>query len=130
MTVSPPDLHKGSSRAYGATVTGVPTYAAERSRACGNLVGKPPATRTVGFLWGSGVLPGAASWLPAMLDQIHLIDLNPHIRTLAQTVKPATVRSLKAIHLGTALHFRAELTPVRHVRQAPAGLGRRSRPPG
>jgi len=54
--------------------------------------------------------PGAASRLPAVLDQIDLIDLNPRIRTLAQTVKPATVRSLDAIHLGTALHFRAELT--------------------
>jgi predicted nucleic acid-binding protein len=55
-------------------------------------------------------VPGAASRLPAVLDQIDLIDLNPRIRTLAQTVKPATVRSLDAIHLGTALHFRAELT--------------------
>ena len=55
-------------------------------------------------------VPGAASRLPAALDQIDLIDLNPRIRTLAQTVKPATVRSLDAIHLGTALHFRAELT--------------------
>jgi predicted nucleic acid-binding protein len=54
--------------------------------------------------------PGAASRLPAVLDQIDLIDLNPRIRTLAQMVKPATVRSLDAIHLGTALHFRAELT--------------------
>jgi uncharacterized protein len=55
-------------------------------------------------------VPGAASRLPAVLDQIDLIDLNPPIRTLAQTVKPATVRSLDAIHLATALHFRAELT--------------------
>jgi uncharacterized protein len=55
-------------------------------------------------------VPGATSRLPAVLDQIDLIDLNPRIRTLAQTVKPAAVRSLDAIHLGTALHFRAELT--------------------
>ena len=54
--------------------------------------------------------PGAASRLPAVLDQIDLVDLDPRIRTLAQTVKPATVRSLDAIHLGTALHFRDELT--------------------
>lgn len=54
--------------------------------------------------------PGAASRLPAVLDQIDLIDLNPCIRTLAQTVRPATVRSLDAIHLGTALHLRAGLT--------------------
>jgi uncharacterized protein len=55
-------------------------------------------------------VPGAAARLPAVLDQIDLIDLNPRIRTLAQTVKPAAVRSLDAIHLGTALYFRAELT--------------------
>jgi len=53
---------------------------------------------------------GAASRLPAVLDQIDPIDMNPRTRILAQTVKPATVRSLDAIHLGTALHFRAELT--------------------
>ena len=55
-------------------------------------------------------VPGAVSRLPALLDQIDLIGLNPRIRTLAQMIKPATVRSLDAIHLGTALHFRAELT--------------------
>jgi hypothetical protein len=45
-----------------------------------------------------------------ILDQIELIDLNPRIRILAQTVQPATVRSLDAIHLGTALHSRSVLT--------------------
>ena len=45
-----------------------------------------------------------------MLDQIDLIDLDPGIRILAQTAKPATVRSLDAIHLGTALHARQVLT--------------------
>jgi predicted nucleic acid-binding protein len=54
--------------------------------------------------------PDAASRLPAVLDQIDLIDLDPHIRILAQTVRPVTVRSLDAIHLGTALHSRPELT--------------------
>ena len=44
-----------------------------------------------------------------MLDQIDLIDLGPRIRVLAQTAKPATVRSLDAIHLGTALHARPGL---------------------
>jgi uncharacterized protein len=39
-----------------------------------------------------------------------LIGLNPRIRILAQTVQPATVRSLDAIHLGTALHARTMLT--------------------
>jgi uncharacterized protein len=54
--------------------------------------------------------PAAVSRLPAVLDQIDLIDLDPSIRILAQTARPATVRSLDAIHLGTALHSRATLT--------------------
>jgi predicted nucleic acid-binding protein len=54
--------------------------------------------------------PEAVSRLPAVLDQIDLVDLDMSIRRLAQTVKPVTVRSLDAIHLGTALHSRARLT--------------------
>jgi uncharacterized protein len=54
--------------------------------------------------------PDAVSRLPAVLDQIGLIGLDPPIRILAQTVRPATVRSLDAIHLGTALHTRRTLT--------------------
>jgi hypothetical protein len=54
--------------------------------------------------------PEAVSRLPAVLDQIDLIDLDQPIRMLARTVTPATVRSLDAIHLGTALHVRSELT--------------------
>ncbi len=53
--------------------------------------------------------PEAVTRLPAVLDQIDLIDLDPRIRTLAQTAKPTTVRSLAAIHLGTALHARPRL---------------------
>ena len=45
-----------------------------------------------------------------MLDLIDLIPLEPPIRILAQTARPATVRSLDAIHLGTALHARHALT--------------------
>ncbi len=54
--------------------------------------------------------PEAASRLPAVLDQIDLIDLDQRIRMLARTVTPATVRSLDAIHLGTALRSRPALT--------------------
>jgi uncharacterized protein len=54
--------------------------------------------------------PGAVSRLPAVLDQMDLVDLDPRIRILAQTAEPVTVRSLDAIHLGTALHSRARLT--------------------
>jgi hypothetical protein len=45
-----------------------------------------------------------------MLDQIDLIDLDQRIRILARTVQPVTVRSLDAIHLGTALQSRTGLT--------------------
>ena len=54
--------------------------------------------------------PGAAYRLPAVLDQIDLIDLDQPIRTLARMITPATVRSLDAIHLGTALLSRPSLT--------------------
>ena len=54
--------------------------------------------------------PEAVSRLPAVLDQIDLIDLDQRIRMLAQTVTPATVRSLDGIHLGTALRSRSSLT--------------------
>lgn len=54
--------------------------------------------------------PEAVSRLPPVLDQIELIGLDPPIRILAQAVRPASVRSLDAIHLGTALHARHALT--------------------
>ena len=54
--------------------------------------------------------PEATSRLPAVLDQIDLIELDHRIRMLARTVTPPTVRSLDAIHLGTALHSRPSLT--------------------
>jgi uncharacterized protein len=64
----------------------------------------------------------AVSRLPAVLDQIDLIDLDQHIRMLARTVSPATVRSLDTIHLGTALRSRPSLTSFvtydRRLRQA------------
>lgn len=53
--------------------------------------------------------PDAVSRLPAVLDQIDLINLDRPVRILAQTVRPASVRSLDAIHLGTALHARQAL---------------------
>ena len=55
-------------------------------------------------------VPAAVSRLPAVLDLIDLIDLDPHIRILARAVQPVTVRSLDAIHLGTALNSRPGLT--------------------
>ena len=54
--------------------------------------------------------PEAAFRLPAIMDQIDLIDVDQRIRMLARMVTPATVRSLDAIHLGTALRYRPALT--------------------
>lgn len=54
--------------------------------------------------------PEALTRLHPVLDQIHLIDMAPRIRILAQTISPVTVRSLDAIHLGTALSIRRDLT--------------------
>jgi hypothetical protein len=50
-------------------------------------------------------MPSCGSPAHPVLDQIELIDLSLRIRILAQTVQPVTVRSLDAIHLGTALHI-------------------------
>ena len=53
--------------------------------------------------------PEAAIRLHPVLDQVDLIGLSPRIRLLAQTVRPVTVRSLDAIHLGTTLAARESL---------------------
>ena len=54
--------------------------------------------------------PKAVIRLHAVLDQIDLIDMSPRVRIMAQAVRPATVRSLDAIHLGTALTIGGGLT--------------------
>lgn len=71
--------------------------------------------------------PSATSRLHPVLDLIDLVDLTPGIRILAQTVLPATVRSLDAIHLATALHVRKQLTAFvtydNRLAHAAAGAG-------
>jgi predicted nucleic acid-binding protein len=54
--------------------------------------------------------PDAVTRLHPVLDLIELSDLDPSVRILAQTIRPANVRSLDAIHLATALQLRAQLT--------------------
>lgn len=54
--------------------------------------------------------PEAVHRLHPVLDQIDLIDLSPRVRILAQTVTAVMIRSLDAIHLGTALRIRGILT--------------------
>ena len=54
--------------------------------------------------------PQATSRLPAVLDQIDLIDLDQRSQMLAWAVTATTVRSLDAIHLGTALRSGPSLT--------------------
>lgn len=50
--------------------------------------------------------PEAVVRLHPVLDLIELVDLDAAIRIMAHTVQPATVRSLDAIHLATALRVR------------------------
>jgi predicted nucleic acid-binding protein len=52
--------------------------------------------------------PEAASRLHPVLDLVNLVAIDAGIRILAQTVRPATVRSLDAIHLATALRIQPE----------------------
>jgi uncharacterized protein len=54
--------------------------------------------------------PEAVTRLHPVLDQVDMIGMSPLIRILAQTVRPVTVRSLDAIHPGTALSIRPALT--------------------
>ncbi len=54
--------------------------------------------------------PQAIARLHPVLDLIDMVDLSPDIRILAQTVSPASVPSLDAIHLATALRRTGELT--------------------
>lgn len=54
--------------------------------------------------------PDAVTRLHPVLDLIDLVELEPSIRILAQTIRPVTVRSLDTIHLATALRIRTHLT--------------------
>ncbi len=122
--------HGGTTRPRGRPATFEQTDGS-LGESRGGLVHAEPETRALrGWLderaetgWISSVLveiesfralaryaPEAVSRLPAVLDQIGLIDPDPRIRVLVQAVKPVTVRSLDAIHLGTALYSRSELT--------------------
>jgi predicted nucleic acid-binding protein len=65
--------------------------------------------------------PEAVSRLPAVLDQIDLIDLDQRIRMLAQTVTPATVPRCHSPRHSLALPLFTYL--VRDLRQAPARRG-------
>ena len=71
--------------------------------------------------------PEAVTRLHPVLDQIDLISLSPRVRMLAQQVRPVTVRSLDAIHLGTALTVRRGLTSFvsydRRLLEAAATIG-------
>jgi uncharacterized protein len=54
--------------------------------------------------------PAAVVRLHSVLDLIDMVEIDAGVRILAQTVKPATVRGLDAIHLATALRARPRLT--------------------
>ena len=71
--------------------------------------------------------PAAAGRLHSVLDLIDLVDLDAGIRLTAQAVAPASVRSLDAIYLATALHLGPRLTTFvtydRRLADAAAGAG-------
>lgn len=54
--------------------------------------------------------PDSIARLHPVLDLTDLVDLNPDIRILAQSVKPAAARGLDAIHLATAIRLRGQIT--------------------
>jgi len=66
------------------------------------------ATVEVGRAAGrqEGVAPGRAL---AVLDQVTLIELDEEVADRASGLAPATMRSLDAIHLATAIGLRREL---------------------
>ena len=78
--------------------------------------------------------PAAVGVLPAVLEVIDLADLSAGIRVLARAVTPASVRSLDAIHLATALQIRGELdafvTYVKRLADAAATAGLHVEIPG
>jgi hypothetical protein len=49
--------------------------------------------------------PSAAARLHPVLDLMELVEIDPGVRILAQTVQPFTVRGLDAVHLATALRL-------------------------
>lgn len=55
-------------------------------------------------------LPDALDDTRRALDLVELVPMGLEIRLCAQAVQPATVRSLDAIHLATALKLRDRLT--------------------
>jgi predicted nucleic acid-binding protein len=71
--------------------------------------------------------PESVVRLHPVLDLIELVELEPSIRILAQTIRPVTVRSLDAIHLATALRIRTRLTSFvtydKRLAEAAAGAG-------
>ena len=54
--------------------------------------------------------PEALPRLHMVLDLVEMVDLDPAVRIVAQTITPPAVRSLDAIHVATALRIRERIT--------------------
>ncbi len=54
--------------------------------------------------------PGLAERARYLLDGLDVLALTESVIALAETIGPATLRSLDAIHLATAAHIKRELT--------------------
>ncbi|MQY28499.1 type II toxin-antitoxin system VapC family toxin [Nocardia aurantia] len=54
--------------------------------------------------------PGDLVHVPAVLARVDIVEIDGIVRANAAAVSPATVRSLDAIHLATALELATDLT--------------------
>jgi hypothetical protein len=54
--------------------------------------------------------PAAVTRLHPVLDLMELVEIDAGVRIRAQTVRPATIRGLDAVHLATALGVGSKLT--------------------
>jgi uncharacterized protein len=73
-----------------------------------SALGKVELMRTVARYGATGQAERARY----LLDGLDILPLTEPVMTLAESIGPATLRSLDAIHLAAAAHFEQELTAV------------------
>jgi predicted nucleic acid-binding protein len=73
-----------------------------------SALGKVELMRTVARFGDTGQAERARY----LLDGLDILPLTEPMMTLAESIGPATLRSLDAIHLAAAAHFEQELTAV------------------
>lgn len=124
--VPDPQVAAAIAAMYGAGKTERPLAVLVRDR-----LGQWLADEQFATAFGTRGKPG---WSPSRLALVTVLQRAENLSILAQTVKPVTVRSLDAIHLGTALRNRTGLTSFvsydkRLLDAAQAGIPRVARFP-